>query len=156
MNQRDVKLHVMEQICGAHDLSKLHLEELLDEGLKTCAEPRSKPRVSLHTQICPLVSTSAGTTVNAKSQQPQQWCGLAAMSCFSIFTAGLVPNSQLHVLFPKSSWELLSGKDRVSSFVWTSSIPASGALRLRWFSLVYSSISNRMLQLQINLYRDLP
>lgn len=68
MNRREVKLCMMEQICGAHDLSKLHLEELLDEGSRTCA----KPCVSLHTQICPLVTPSAGTAVNAKSQQPQQ------------------------------------------------------------------------------------
>lgn len=72
MNQREVKLCVMEQICSAHDLSKLHLEELLDERLRTCAEPHSKPCVSPHTQICPLVTPSAGTAVNAKSPQPQQ------------------------------------------------------------------------------------
>lgn len=71
MNQREVELRVMEQICGAHDLSKVHLEELLDEGSRTCAEPHSKPCVSPHTQICPLVAPSAGTAVSAKSQQPQ-------------------------------------------------------------------------------------
>lgn len=73
---------MMEQTGGAQGLSKLHLEKILDNGLRP------------HTKICPLSNTSAKYGGDAKSQQPQ----LTAMSCFSIFDNRLVPNFQLNLL----------------------------------------------------------
>lgn len=73
MNERELKLAacMMEQTGGAYGLSKLHLEKILDKGFRMCVEETYlKPCVRPHTQICPLLTTSAKIGGDAKSQQP--------------------------------------------------------------------------------------